>query len=160
MSTAQGKPGHKVLVVRPQRCIACHKCETACAFVHVGRFDPSRARLKVMDVAEEKGVPLVCLHCVDAACVKGCPTGALHRDESTGAVVYDNERCINCGTCLRSCPFGNIYKDPVSGMKLKCDLCGGEPACAVFCPTGAIAYEYPSRSADVVREEDEQARCG
>jgi carbon-monoxide dehydrogenase iron sulfur subunit len=27
-----------------------------------------------------------------------------------------------------------------TGKVQKCDLCGGEPACAEACPTGAITY--------------------
>jgi Fe-S-cluster-containing hydrogenase component 2 len=27
-----------------------------------------------------------------------------------------------------------------TGKVAKCDLCGGDPACATACPTGAITY--------------------
>ena len=30
--------------------------------------------------------------------------------------------------------------DADSGKVIKCDLCGGDPACAQACPTGAITY--------------------
>ncbi|MCL4401899.1 MAG: 4Fe-4S ferredoxin, partial [Acidobacteria bacterium] len=35
-----------------------------------------------------------CVHCEDAACIAACPTGAMHREERTGAVVVDQDRCI------------------------------------------------------------------
>ena len=38
-------------------------------------------------------------------------------------------------------PFGNINNYSQDSGKVRgCDLCGGEPACAEACPTGAIAY--------------------
>ena len=39
-----------------------------------------------------------------------------------------------------ACPFGAISVDPLTDRIIKCDLCLGDPACAKFCPTGAIEY--------------------
>ena len=39
------------------------------------------------------------------------------------------------------CPFGNITYDEQEAKIIKCDLCGGDPACAKFCPSGAVAFE-------------------
>ena len=42
--------------------------------------------------------------------------------------------------------LGDVYKRQVNynastGKVIKCDLCGGKPACADACPTGAITYQ-------------------
>ena len=42
--------------------------------------------------------------------------------------------------CTISCPFGTINYVQETGKVQKCDLCGGDPACATACPTGAITY--------------------
>ena len=38
------------------------------------------------------------------------------------------------------CPFGTVNYVQDTGKVQKCDLCGGSPACAEACPTGAITY--------------------
>ena len=52
--------------------------------------------------------------------------------------VVDEERCVGCGVCVLACPFGTVHIDAETGRAVKCDLCHGEPACAVACPTQAI----------------------
>ena len=42
--------------------------------------------------------------------------------------------------CVHACPFGNAVWDEASTKVLKCDYCAGDPACAKFCPTGAIEW--------------------
>jgi len=48
---------------------------------------------------------------------------------------------IGCGSCVQACPFGNMKWDFVSSRPVKCDLCGGDPMCAKFCPEKALVYE-------------------
>ena len=90
-----------------------------------------------------------CMHCTDAACVKVCPTGALHYNE-LGFVQYDKLKCSGCGYCTQYCPFGvpKLESDPVSGAGSmdKCIFCislvteGKPTACAAACPVGAIKF--------------------
>jgi Fe-S-cluster-containing hydrogenase component 2 len=42
--------------------------------------------------------------------------------------------------CVQACPFGNSVWDELTHKILKCDYCGGDPACAKFCPTHAIDW--------------------
>jgi Fe-S-cluster-containing dehydrogenase component len=42
--------------------------------------------------------------------------------------------------CVAGCPFGNMLWDEAYHCVQKCDLCGGDPRCVPFCPTGAIAW--------------------
>ncbi len=53
----------------------------------------------------------------------------------------DPERCVRCMGCVVACPFGKIYLDPGNDTIVKCDVCGGNPACAMFCPTKALEWK-------------------
>jgi len=131
----------KRLYVTPGKCIGCRTCELSCTFVHsteVGRL--RRSRVKVHDTGNETFIPVLCLQCEVAACVRACPVGALVRNETTGAIDVDEERCVRCLSCVVACPFGNMLHDEQAAMVVKCDVCGGNPACAMFCPTKALVY--------------------
>lgn len=132
----------KRLLVTPTRCTGCRTCEIACAFSHpLPGNTPGRSAIRAFALeAPNRGLPVVCLQCAAAACVAVCPTKALTRDRKTGAVVFAEERCIKCTSCEAACPFGNIHFDEQTERVVKCDLCGGEPRCAQFCPTRTLVY--------------------
>ena len=87
----------------------------------------------------------VCKHCVQAACLEVCPTGAIVRTEFD-TVVIQSDACNGCRDCISACPFGVIEINPVSGTAQKCTLCydrmqgGLEPACSKACPTQSIQF--------------------
>ena len=126
--------------VSVERCIACGKCELACAFAHGSEGRPASSRINITRRGPEMGTPVVCFQCHDAACAAVCPTEALVRNPDTGAIDMVRERCISCRMCVAACPFGNMLWDEIYGCVQKCDLCGGEPRCVPFCPTGALQY--------------------
>jgi Fe-S-cluster-containing dehydrogenase component len=66
---------------------------------------------------------------------------ALRRNEATGAVELNLERCVKCMACIAACPFGCALVDETHDEVVKCDLCRGNPACARFCPTKALVYK-------------------
>jgi len=138
---------HRVFVVEVERCIACGKCELACAFAHGSPSRPARSRIHIVRRGPESGLPVVCLQCDHAACVAACPVGALVRNEATGAVDVLRDRCVLCRHCVAACPFGNMLWDDGYHCVQKCDLCGGEPRCVPFCPTGALSYVPADRLA-------------
>lgn len=143
MPLLSGKPVGSVgragqLVVIPNNCIGCRTCELACSVTHslAGQMSPSRIRIHPQ--GEDRYVQLTCLQCADAACAKVCPAGALERNEATGAIEHLPARCVGCGLCAAACPFGHMHFDRELLMPIKCDLCGGRPACAAFCPNQAL----------------------
>jgi carbon-monoxide dehydrogenase iron sulfur subunit len=122
-------------------CSGCRACEVACVADHEGRFGTATARIRVTKI-EPLGIdhPHVCRQCRRAPCIAACPSGALSREESTGAVLVSADVCIGCSACVDACPFGMAALHPETGVALICDLCGGAPACVVRCATGAIQY--------------------
>ena len=131
----------KMLNVTPSRCTACRTCELACSFRHGKPSAPATPRLRAFDGgADGQHVILTCFQCDDAACVTVCPTGALSRSDDTGAIAVDERVCIGCTACTIACPFGQIEMNVAIAKAFKCDLCGGDPACAAFCPTKALTW--------------------
>lgn len=145
--------GREAMIIDLHRCTRCDDCVKACASVHDG--NPKFARVGVNH--DRLQFVQACMHCTDPVCMIGCPTGALHREESTGHVRVSESICIGCGTCAKGCPYGNIemaavndpkgrpYTDEASNRPItkatKCDMCSGlpsGPACAAACPHDAI----------------------
>lgn len=130
----------KILTISPGKCINCGNCELACSFNKIGEFNPKEAAVTVLHYKNANiSVPVMCMQCEDAACMKVCPVGAISRDEK-GAVVSDPQKCIVCKMCISACPLGNITFSSIQKQIVKCNLCGGDPLCAKFCPSGAIEY--------------------
>ncbi len=140
-TTSARPPGRGVLVVTPSRCTACRTCELACAVAHGEHMRPARSRIRAYSFGENKNVPVLCLQCEDAACARVCPVEAITFDERIAALRVDTTVCVMCMVCVPACPFGNIAEDPTTSTIVKCDLCGGNPICAQFCPTGALVFE-------------------
>jgi len=131
----------KILTLAPEKCTGCRTCELACSFHHDREFRPTASRVTVLTwEAVGLSMPMMCLQCDSAACMKVCPTGAVHRSDA-GAMVVTEARCIGCKMCITACPFGNTTYDDIKQKVLKCDLCNGDPACAKFCPSAAITYK-------------------
>ena len=142
------------------RCTGCRTCEMACkdyndlpatyAFRRVydyeggdwtdngdGTFTPA---------AYAYHVSMACNHCEMPACVANCPQGALEKNDETGLVFRDEEKCIGCGTCVKSCPYEVPVVDTETMKSAKCDGCasrvaeGKMPICVEACPLRALEF--------------------
>ena len=119
-----------------------------CSMRHHGQFSAELSAVTVIHFTEDKiNVPVMCLQCDEASCVKVCSTKALARGED-GVVVHDANRCVVCKFCVQACPLGMIsYAPSISGI-IKCDTCEGAALCATWCPTNAISFGEPADDMD------------
>jgi Fe-S-cluster-containing hydrogenase component 2 len=131
----------KTLMVEPDLCTGCRSCEMACSLSHEGKCSPSLSRIRVIKFdGEGRNVPSICAHCAKPDCLSACAEGAIAIDPSSGAVLIDEALCTGCRACISACPHSQIGLHPEKRLAFKCDLCGGDPQCARFCPTGALAF--------------------
>lgn len=104
-------------------CTSCGACAVACHSENnvppVGP-DPARRGTHIhwMELAPRQRpasgghvtqiLPMPCMHCHDAACVKVCPVGATYQTED-GITAQIWDRCIGCRYCQTACPYGRRY---------------------------------------------------
>ncbi len=142
----------KMLLINHQECTGCRMCVMACSFAKTNTFNPVRSRISVVKWEEEAlMVPVMCQQCEDAPCMAGCPVDAISKNEETGLVEINQQACIGCKMCMMLCPFGAPSYDPVEKRVVKCDQCGGNPACVEACDTHALQYVKADRAAEIQR---------
>ena len=142
-------------------CTGCKACQVACKETYQlgsdnlyrrvynyqgGSWALNGSETYVPDGVFGYFVSVGCNHCTDPACVANCPTGAMQKDEETGAVWTDHEVCIGCKTCQTACPYGAPTYSEDDGFMLKCDMCadersvGRKPVCVAACPMRALDF--------------------
>ena len=163
------------MTVDMKRCIGCHTCAMACKVSNNladgtwwnrvltdGGPSIDTARGAYQNFTMEY-YPLSCQHCDNPACVKVCPVGATYKDEETGVVRQDYDKCIGCRMCMAACPYTGVrsfnWEEPKYSVDFpvgdqdvpahqkhvveKCTFCyqrlakGEEPACMESCPAQA-----------------------
>lgn len=108
--------GTNLLLMDMDKCVRCGNCSLACHRVHgqsrLVRHGIHIARPKPEDSSPQHLLaPSVCLHCHDAECLTGCPTGAIKRF-SNMRVDIEPAACIGCGDCATQCPYDAISLVP------------------------------------------------
>ncbi|MEW6488565.1 MAG: 4Fe-4S dicluster domain-containing protein [Thermodesulfobacteriota bacterium] len=171
------------------KCVGCRRCVYGCVrennlpregeqihYIKVLRFEDGVMDFERSDryydpkEVPEDGyyyMPVQCLHCRNAPCVKACPVKATWT-EPDGLVVVDYNWCIGCRYCMAACPYEGRnfnWQDPVipsselnpethylgnrprmRGTVEKCTFCiqrsreGRYPACVEACPVGARKF--------------------
>jgi Fe-S-cluster-containing dehydrogenase component/DMSO reductase anchor subunit len=141
------------------KCVACSSCSVACA-IENGSEKRLRSIFTNNPEAIEKvqvlNISLACNHCERSLCLEGCPASAYYRDEVTGAVIIDENKCIGCNYCTWNCPYDAPKYSEKKGVIEKCNLCISLiksdflPACVNGCPTGALGFGDIPNKIDLV----------
>ncbi|MEY2930658.1 MAG: Anaerobic dimethyl sulfoxide reductase chain [Pseudomonadota bacterium] len=132
------------------KCSGCKACVTACHSLNgldetetwraVGLLHGGTAQAPM-----QQTVTTACHHCIEPACMKGCPVNAYEKDASTGIVRHLDDQCIGCQYCTLTCPYEVPQFSKKLGIVRKCDMCSDRlavdeaPACVQGCPNEAIA---------------------
>jgi molybdopterin-containing oxidoreductase family iron-sulfur binding subunit len=101
-------PDHQwVMVFDLRRCDGCRDCIKACQAEHL--LPKSAEWVKVYELVDSFGksysMPVLCMECEHAPCVRVCPVEAtFHRPD--GVVIVDQDICIGCRMCMAACPYG------------------------------------------------------
>lgn len=151
LPTARPEKGQQyAFQVDLDQCTGCKACVTACHNLNgleegetwrsVGLLHGGSTAAPV-----QISVTTACHHCLDPACLTGCPVGAYEKSPTTGIVKHLDDQCIGCQYCTFTCPYDVPQFSVALGIVRKCDMCsdrlasGEAPACVQACPNEAIA---------------------
>lgn len=182
------------MVIDLDRCLGCHTCAVACRIENNlpqqtwwnrictdggAELDTPAGQFPNTSLSY---VPIACQHCENPACTKVCPVGATYKDEETGAVRQDYDRCIGCRMCMAACPYTGVrsfnWEEPTYMMDFstgdpdvpkhqkhvveKCTLCyhrlvkDEKPFCIQACPGRARFFgdldDPDSKVSQMIRE--------
>ncbi|HET6148126.1 MAG TPA: DmsC/YnfH family molybdoenzyme membrane anchor subunit [Polyangia bacterium] len=137
-------------------CTGCKACVTGCHNLNglddtevwrsVGLLHGGTSAAPV-----QQTVTTACHHCLDPACMNGCPVKAYEKDPVTGIVKHLDDQCIGCQYCVFMCPYDAPKFNKERGIVRKCDMCSDRlahdeaPACVQSCPNEAIRITLVQR---------------
>ncbi len=147
MSTSKG------LLIDISKCVGCRECARACADANnlpqeeATELSATHYTVVQSYFDDQTFVRRLCMHCNEPTCVSVCLVGAFRKTE-TGAVVYDESKCIGCRYCMQACPFEvpRYEWSKLSPRIQKCKMCyervagGGKTACAEACQFDATVF--------------------
>ena len=144
--------------INSSACSGCKTCQVACKDKNDLPAGVNWRRVYEIeggDWKEENGVftslpfgyflSLSCQNCENPACVKACPTTAMHFN-TAGIVTVNEELCIGCRYCSWACPYGAPQYDTTKKVMTKCNLCedylarNEKPSCVNSCPARALDF--------------------
>ncbi len=141
------------------KCVGCHACIAAC---YVENKTKPPILWRQVNSYNSNKIPLAgylhlsiaCNHCKESPCLFACPANAYSKDDQTGAIIHNPEKCIGCKYCTWACPFDAPKYNEIEGIIEKCNFCnqrikdGLIPSCANNCPTGALSFGIINDSVD------------
>ena len=145
-------------------CSGCKACVVACHNLNGLEEDEIWRSVGVLYGGSSQSpvlqhVTTACHHCVEPACLLGCPVNAYEKDELTGIVRHLDDQCIGCQYCILKCPYDVPRYSRSKGIVRKCDMChdrlavGEAPACVQACPNSAIRISVVKKQSIVEESE-------
>jgi Fe-S-cluster-containing dehydrogenase component/DMSO reductase anchor subunit len=152
------RPGEQyAFAVDLDACTGCKACVSACHSLNGLDDEETWRNVGLLHGGTEAEpyqqiVTTACHHCVDPACLNGCPVLAYEKDAETGIVRHLDDQCIGCQYCVLKCPYDVPQYSARRGIVRKCDMCherlaaGEAPACVQACPSGAISIRVVAKA--------------
>ena len=150
------------LVIDVSKCTGCYNCFLTCRDEFAGNEYPGYSAAQPMSglnwikpVEKERGqypkvkvhyVPVTCMHCDEATCVKMSKDGAVYK-RPDGIVMIDPVKAKGQKDIVNTCPYRMIEWNEEAQLASKCTMCAHmldkgekEPRCVESCPTEAIVF--------------------
>lgn len=150
------------MVIDIKKCVGCYNCFLTCREEFAGNDYPgySAAQPKsgqnwIRVIEKERGkypkvhvtyMPLTCMHCENATCVKMAKDNAVYR-RPDGIVMIDPVKAKGQKDIVNTCPYRVIEWNEEAQLPQKCTFCAhlldeGEkvPRCVESCPSGALVF--------------------
>ncbi len=126
--------------VDPEKCTECGRCTLACSLTKTGRIQPRESRISIVRHWPDVPEIAVCRFedCPGQPCLEACSFKAIVI--VAGKVMILEDACRGCRLCIPACPYKAIQMTDNGKKAVKCDLCGGKPACLAECVTSALTY--------------------
>jgi Fe-S-cluster-containing dehydrogenase component len=148
------------MIIDVAKCHDCNNCFLACKDEYIDNDwkpfsvgQPWHGHRWMNIMRKERGqypkvevgyLPLPCVHCDNAPCIKAAKDGAIYKRDD-GIVVIDPEKAKGQKDLVASCPYGAIYWNADKAVPQKCTFCvhlleegWKQPRCVQACPTGAL----------------------
>ena len=151
------------MAVDISKCTACYCCFTACKdeywdndYLPYTAAQPKFGQFWLNILKNERGVypsikvaymPVPCLQCEDAPCIKAATDNAVYR-RPDGIVVIDPVKAVGQKQLAqkKACPYGAIFWNKEKNLAQKCTFCvhrleqGKLPRCVQACPSECIKF--------------------
>ncbi|MHB8666342.1 MAG: NADH-dependent phenylglyoxylate dehydrogenase subunit beta [Burkholderiales bacterium] len=135
---------YETIHFKAEACDGCLDCMSVCARTKAQTEDHLHSRIQIVPCGD--GFELaICRQCGDPECVLNCPAAALSKNADSGVIDWDGSKCVNCLLCTVGCAYGGIAYDTLASHVIKCDMCGGDPACVKVCTPGALKHVKTAR---------------
>jgi Fe-S-cluster-containing dehydrogenase component len=149
------------LIIDVAKCHDCNNCFLACKdeffendFPPFSLAQPRHGQRWMNIMRKERGqypkvdvsyLPLPCMHCDDAPCIKKSQDAAVYKRQD-GIVLIDPEKAKDRKKIVDTCPYGAIWWNEETAMPQKCTFCvhlledgWQQPRCVQACPTDALS---------------------
>ncbi len=150
------------LIIDIAKCHDCNNCFLACKdeycendFPPYSSAQPRHGHRWIDILRKERGqypkvdvsyMPLPCMHCDDADCIKAAENEAIYKRDN-GIVIIDPLKAKGQKALVDSCPYGVIWWNEELDVPQKCTFCAHlldegwkEPRCVQVCPTVALEF--------------------
>ena len=149
------------MIIDISRCTGCFCCFTACKdefwdndYPPYSAAQPKLGQYWINLEKKERGtypcvkvayVPVLCMHCEDAPCIKAAKDEAIYR-RPDGIVIIDPKKAVGQKQIIDACPYNIIFWNEKKRLPQKCTFCanrieeGKIPRCVQACPSEALIF--------------------